>query len=470
MTRYISDLDKRLKENGYQGEITMLTSAGGMMSVEEFISQPIYGIDNGPAMAPVAGKVFATRELDMDDVITVDMGGTSFDLSLVTKGEIALYKEAIVADSMLGISKVDCRSIGAGGGSIAWVDPGGLLHVGPHSAGAVPGPACYGRGGEEATVTDANLVLGYLDPAYFLGGAMKLDPHLAEEVIQQKVGKPLNLELTEAAFSIWNVVNVNMVAAISNITIWQGIDPREYLLVSGGGAAGLHIVHMMQELGTKQAVVPKFAGTLSAVGGVFADIISEYNANYYTTSNLFDYEGVNKTLENLEKQGESFLKREGIAPKNMKLEFYVDAHYSYQTWDLTVFLRGKRISNEKELSQLVTDFHEVHDRVYGVKETGQYIECICWKVRATGLMPKPEMKELPTVGKDNSPALVGKRKAYFRNLGGMVDTPVYRGNQLPAGMRINGPAIIEEPITTVVVLPGSKVSVTRWGNYLLDLD
>jgi len=470
ITRYISDLDKRLKEKGYQGELSMLTSAGGMMSVEELISQPIYSIDNGPAMAPVAGKLFASRELSVEDVITVDMGGTSFDLSLVTKGDIALYKEAMVADSMLGISKVDCRSIGAGGGSIAWVDTGGLLHVGPRSAGAVPGPACYGQGGEEATVTDANLVLGYLDPGYFLGGGMKLAPHLAEEVIREKVGKPLNLSLTEAAFSIWNVVNVNMVAAINGITIWQGIDPREYLLVSGGGAAGLHIIHMMRELGSKKAVIPKLAGALSAVGGVFADIISEYNVNYYTTSNLFDYDGVNKTLEKLQKRGEAFLKREGVEPKNRRLEFYVDAHYSYQTWDLTVPLHGKRISSEAELARLVSDFHEIHDRVYGVKEPGQYIECICWKVRATGIMPKPKMQEVSISGEDASPALTGKRKAYFRDLGGMVDTPTYRGGRLLAGMKITGPAIIEEPITTIVVLLGSEVTVTRLGNYLVQLN
>jgi N-methylhydantoinase A len=470
ITRYTADLDKRLKEKGYRGEITMLTSAGGMMSAEELISQPIYSVDNGPAMAPIAGRIFASRELDVDDVITVDMGGTSFDLSLVTKGEIALYKEAIVADTMLGISKVDCRSIGAGGGSIAWVDPGGLLHVGPQSAGAVPGPACYGHRGEEPTVTDANLVLGYLNPDYFLGGAIKLDLHLAEEVIQQKVGKPLNLGLTEAAFSLWSVVNINMVAAINGITIWRGIDPREYLFVSGGGASGLHICHIMKELSAKRCLVPKFAGALSAVGGIFADIVSEYNVNYYTTSNNFDYEGVNRTLENLEKQGEAFFEREGVDPTNRKLEFYVDAHYSYQTWDITVPLRGNRIHDERELGQLLDNFHEVHERFYGIKEPGQYIECICWKVRATGLTPSPEMEDTPLVSGDASGALVGKRKAFFKDSGGMIDTPVYRGGKLLPGMEIAGPAIIEEPITTVVLLTGSKARVTKLNNYLLELD
>jgi N-methylhydantoinase A len=175
-------------------------------------------------------------------------------------------------------------------------------------------------------------------------------------------------------------------------------------------------------------------------------------------------------MENLQKRGEAFLKREGVEPKNRRLEFCVDAHYSYQTWDLTVPLRGNRISSEAELARLVYDFHEIHDRVYGVKEPGQYIECICWKVRATGIMPKPKMQEISISGEDASSALAGKRKAYFRDLGGMVDTPTYRGGRLLAGMKITGPAIIEEPITTIVVLLGSEVSVTRWGNYLVQLN
>jgi N-methylhydantoinase A len=350
------------------------------------------------------------------------------------------------------------------------VDPGGLLHVGPESAKAVPGPACYRRGGKEPTVTDANLVLGYINPDYFLGGAIKLHRELSEKVIQRKVGDPLKLELAEAAFTIWSTVNINMVAAISNITIWQGIDPSEYLFVAGGGAAGLHIAAIMRELRAKQAIVPKVASALSATGGVFADIVSEYNASYYTRSNFVDYEGVNRTLENLEERAEAFFERASIVSKNRRLEFYVEAHYPYQTWELVVPLRGKRISNAKELAQLVEDFHEVHDRVYAVREPGQYIECVSWGVRAIGTRPNPQLEERPSAGEDASAALFGERKAYFKELGGMVETTIYRGDKLASGNRITGPAIIEEPTTTIVIPPKSKATVTKWGNYLLEVD
>lgn len=470
ISKYVSNLDKTLKQEGYPGELSLVTSSGGVASVQELMDRPIYSVDNGPAMAPIAGKLFASIELGKDNVITVDMGGTSFDVSCVSKGAISISREAIIGDTILGINKVDTKSIGAGGGSISWVDPGGLLHVGPRSAGAVPGPACYKQGGEEATITDANLVLGYLDPDYFLGGAIKLDRQLSEKVIQQKIADPLKLKSTEAAFSIWSTVNINMVTAISDITIWQGIDPREYLFVAGGGAAGLHIVAIMQELGAKQAIVPRVAGALSAVGGVFADTVCEYNANYYIKSSSFDFEGVNRTLENLEELAEAFFRRARVAPKDRKLEFYVEAHYPYQIWELMVHLRGKRIRNAKELTQLVEDFHEVHNRVYAVKEPGQYIECVSWGVKAIGSRPTPQLKETPSAGEDASSALIGKRKAYFKDLGGMVETPIYRGDKLAPGNRITAPAIIEEPTTTIVIAPKSKATVTKWGNYLLELD
>jgi N-methylhydantoinase A len=467
---YISNLDGRLKEKGYLGQLSLITSTGGIMSVNEFTKKPIYSVDCGPAMAPVAGKSYAGRELGISNVITVDMGGTSFDVSCVTQGGISISREAKIGSHILGINKVDTRSIGAGGGSIGWVDSGGLLKVGPKSAGAIPGPACYAQGGEDATVTDANLLLGYLDPDYFLGGKIKLDWHLAEKMIQQKVGNPLNLEPTEAAFSIWNTVNINMVTAIKDITIWQGIDPREYLIIAGGGAAGLHILPIMRELEVKQALVPKIAGALSAVGGIFADISTEYSASYYTKSNRFDYENVNKTLANLEEQAEAFFQREEIAKENRTLEFYVEAHYPYQIWDLSVALRGRRLINETEVEQLVGDFHEVHERVYGIKESGQHIECVYWRVKATGLVPKPRIKEMSQISEDLSARLVRKRKAYFRDIGGMVETPVYRGGRLAPGNKITGPAIIEEPTTTIVVHPKSEVIVTKWGSYLIKLD
>ncbi len=469
LSKYASELNERMKKTGYSGEILMLTSNGGVMLLDEFIERPIHSIDSGPAMTPVAGKLLAAKERNIANVITLDMGGTSFDVSCVTNGEITISREAKVDTHTLGINKVDSRSVGAGGGSIGWVDAGGLVHVGPKSAEAIPGPACYNLGGQQPTVTDANLVLGYLNPEYFLGGATRLTPYLAEQVIQEKIGSPMNLELTEAAFTIWNTVNINMVTAIKDITVRQGIDPREYLFVGGGGASGLHIVPIMQELEAKTALVPKVAGSLSAFGGVFADLNAEFSASYYTKSTNFDYKGINETLQKLEKQAEAFLGRAGVTPKDRSLEFYVEAHYPYQVWEIQVPLRGKRINSENEMAELVENFHEAHERVYAVKEPGQFIECIYWRVRATGKIPKPEIKEFPYGGVDPSAGLIGKRKAYFKEMGGMIDTPIYRGDKLLPGNEIAAPAIIEEPITTIVVFPGSKATVTKLLGYLFEL-
>jgi N-methylhydantoinase A len=234
VSQYVESFEKRLKEIGYPGGMLMLTSTGGVMSSQELVEKPIYSIDCGPSLAPTAGLWLGQSELGRENVITADMGGTSFDISCVTDGVIGVSRDVWVGDSILGVSKVDIKSIGAGGGSTAWVDSGGLLHVGPESAGAAPGPACYGRGGSRPTVTDANVVLGYIDPDFFLGGSMRLRPELAEAAIRSAVAEPLDLGTKQAAFSIWTTINVDMVSAIEDITVWQGIDPREYLFVSGG--------------------------------------------------------------------------------------------------------------------------------------------------------------------------------------------------------------------------------------------
>ena len=466
---YMKDLDASLRENGYRGELSMLTSTGGIMSVEESLAKPIYSIDCGPAMAPVAGKVFGKSERNSDHVLIMDMGGTSFDISSVIDGNIAITREAKISGYDLGVAKVDSRSIGAGGGSIAWVDSGGLCHVGPQSAQAVPGPACYGKGGEAPTVTDANLVLGFLDPDYYLGGRMKLYPELAEKAITKVIAEPLNLSLKDAAFTIYTGVNVNMVTAIEELTIWQGIDPHESLFVAGGAAAGLHVIPICQELGTKEAILPKTAGGLSAVGGLFGDLVGEYAAGFLTESHKFNYKEVNRRLEELEQRGIAFLKRTGIPEDKWRLEFYCEARYPYQIWELTVPLRGKRLNGEEDLAQLVEDFHSVHERVFTVKED-TYIECIHWRLRAVGAVEKPKTVELPTTSGDASGALIGKRGIYLGPRAGEVEACIYNGDLLKPGNIIEPPGIIQEMTTTLSVLPGSRVPVTKYGNYFIELE
>lgn len=468
VSNYFTDLDTSLRRKGYGGDISMLTSTGGILTVEESLAKPIYSIDCGPAMAPVTGRMLGKLERDTGYVLTIDMGGTSFEVSSVIGGDIMISRQAKVSGYDLGISKIDSRSIGAGGGSIAWLDPGGLCRVGPQSTGAFPGPACYGKGGKEPTVTDANIVLGLLDPDYFLGGRMKLYPELAEEAIMERIGRPLNLSVKDAAYTIWTSINTNMVAAIEELTIWQGVDPREYLFVAGGGAAGLHVVPICKELGTMEALLPKVAGGLSAVGGLFADMVGEYSAGYFTESNQFNYKEVNARLEELERQGTAFLDRTRIPQEKRRLEFYCEARYPYQIWELPVLLRVSRFNSEEEVAQLVEDFHNVHERVFAIKED-TYIETIHWRVRAIGEVTKPKLTEMPLASKDPSPALVGKRRVYLGPEVGQAEASIYLGEKLRPGNEILPPSIIEEPTTTLAVLPGSVVTITKYGNYLIKM-
>ena len=468
--QYVENFEKRLKEIGYPGGMLMLTSTGGVMSCEELIEKPIYSIDCGPSLAPTAGLWLGQSELEKEKVITADMGGTSFDISCVTDGVIAVSRDAWVGDSILGVSKVDIKSIGAGGGSIAWVDSGGLLHVGPESAGAAPGPACYDRGGSRPTVTDANVVLGYIDPDFFLGGSMRLRPELAAAAIEREVAEPLGLTPEQAAFTIWTTINVDMVSAIEDITVWQGIDPREYLFVSGGGAAGLHIIPMVQELGARDILIPKAAGVISAMGGVFADITAEFSSSRFTESDRFDFRSVEEDMAELEARARAFLEGAGVPPESRRVEFYVEARYRSQVWELSVPIAGNRIGSDEDLARLVEGFHRVHERTFGIKEPGRPIECVYWRAKAIGLLAKPRIREVPSGGSDPAAAQRGTRKAYFRELGGMAETPVFLGDALRAGNIIEAPAIIEEPTTTVVVFPGSEVRVTELGSYHVRID
>ncbi|MFA5078653.1 MAG: hydantoinase/oxoprolinase family protein, partial [Dehalococcoidia bacterium] len=464
---YVAQLEKRLEAIGYKGQLSLLTSSGGVVSAEEFVKKPIFSVDCGPALAPSAGRLIAETDLGIDNIITTDMGGTSFDVACITGGEIAVSRETEVGGYMLGINKVDSKSIGAGGGSIAWVDTGGLLHIGPHSAGAVPGPACYNKGGTEPTITDANVVLGYLDPSYFLGGGMKLDKKLAVKAIDEKVAGPLKLSVEEAAYAMWGAVNASMSNVIQDITIWRGIDPREYTIVSGGGAGGMHIAAIAAELDVKKVLIPRVAGALSAFGGAFADITSEFSLSKFTESGSFDFDGINAALDGLKKQATEFFEHMRVPVKQRKLQIYTEARYPFQVWEISVPLRGNSIGNQKQLDVLVSDFHKLHQKIFSVSAPDQPVEFVYWRAKAVGKMPRIDFPAVKTVS--GAAKSSGARKAYFRELGGMVDTPIYKGVDLKPGNRIPAPAIIEEPTTTILVMPGCRASITKYGNYLIEI-
>ncbi|MHA1262631.1 MAG: hydantoinase/oxoprolinase family protein [Candidatus Freyarchaeota archaeon] len=396
ISEYISKLGGALKDSGFTGSLFLMTSSGGVLDPQEVVNKPILTFGSGPSMLPVAALHLGMLERNTNDVIGVDMGGTSFDVAFVRHGEIILTREAKIKPTeeggdKLGIAMVDVESIGSGGGSIAWIDPAGYLHVGPQSAGADPGPACYGLGGTEPTVTDANLVLGYLDPEYFLAGRMKIHPDKAEKAIKEKVADKLGIDVVEAASRIYTTVNYDMIVALRDLSIRRGIDPRLTLLVGGGGAFGIHAAEIAKEIGVKEILIPKKAGVLSSFGGLVSDIKQDFRAASYTRSDAFDFERVNRVLDELEKQAEEFLERAGVTMESRELRYSVEARYPYQIHELDVPLRFNRIT-EENLPQLIEDFHDTHFRFYAVKDPESPIECINWRISAVGKTKKTENK------------------------------------------------------------------------------
>lgn len=469
MQTHLRNLEKDLTQAGFVGELFTATSFGGVMSVEGLVERPIYSTRSGPSMAPIAGKTYGAAELGAKDVIICDTGGTSFDVSMIRDGNVVFTGETWLGGRFIGhltgLSSVDARSIGAGGGSIAWVDAGGLLRVGPESAGSEPGPAAYGKGGKQPTVTDAATVLGYLNPNNFLGGRLTLNVQAARDAIG-RIADPLNLSIEEAAIGIMRIANEHMVQAVQEITVNEGVDPRGCLMVAGGGAAGLNIAMIVKETGAKQVLIPRTAGGLSACGAQFSDIISEFNATSLFSTRDVKLDQVNAVLASFDAQMDeivSELKKRGIT--QIHRTYFAEARYEGQAWELEVPLRGSRLDSQDVVNQFVEDFHAVHNRVFAVIDRGSNVEAVSWKARLTAVVEKPAMVEM-TGGITAEPR--DFRNAHFHDVG-TVKTACYDGPSLIVGTKIPGPAVIEEPTTTVVVYPGMTATVTSYKNYLIDL-
>ncbi len=459
MSRYLGGLSDRLKDAGFNGRLLMLTSKGGVMDFEDLAAAPIHAIGSGPSMAPIAGRYYAQADADTDTAIVADAGGTTYDVSLVNRGGIPMTPETWIGQRyrghIVGFPSVDVKSIGAGGGSIAWVDEGGLLHVGPMSAGAVPGPACYGKGGERPTVTDASLVLGYIDPAFFLGGEMRLEVDHAVRSIEDQVARPLGLDLLEAASAILRLATENMVGAIEDITIHQGMDPRDAVLVGAGGAAGLNSISIARRLGCTKVIIPEVVAVLSAAGALISDLHADYRVLFYTTADKFDFEGVNKTLESLNNKCQEFIKGPGAGAIEKTIEFCAEARYQDQIWEIDLPLKTGRFEKPGDVALVREDFHRLHEQVFAFQDPRSDVQFVGW--RAT-VRCKLRGRELGKIAKGRSyeARIPSSRKAYFSGTG-MVDTRVELFETMEQDVPLVGPAIIESPLTTVVIEPGAKV-------------
>jgi N-methylhydantoinase A len=464
VSSYVEVLTKALRGAGYTRELLIGNCAGGMMPPDEIIAKPIYSVMSGPTLAPIA----AQHLTDEPDVIVGDMGGTTFDVSAIRDGQLVVTPEAMIGNDLLGIPKVDVRSIGAGGGSIAWVDVGGLLRVGPQSAGARPGPACYGQGGTEPTVTDANVLLGIIDPDFFLGGRIKLDRTAAERAVQT-IAERLGVGLVDAAYAIHTTSNHNMITAIEDITIREGINPRDSYLVCGGGATACHIGEMAVVLGMGRFMIPKFSAGLSAYGGLISDVRWEESAVLHTDNRRFDLDGVNAILERLRRHGWAFLERAGVAEANRRFEYVYLGRYEYQSWEIEVpFELADGTLCEADVTGLVQAFHAMHERIYTIKDEDDTVEFTTWKVRAVGRNENRARRRGRAIAPQDGPVTSkARRPVYVHDLGGLTEVPVFDGDALGRGARIEGPAVIEEETFTSLILNGQVAEVDAQGNYLV---
>jgi N-methylhydantoinase A len=469
MQRHLREMSADLRAAGFAGDLLVSTSIGGCQAVEELIQRPIHSLKSGPVMAPVAGRAYAAIEGLGGNAIVCDTGGTTFDVGLVRDGGLVYTRDSWLGPrwlgDIIGTSTVDVRSIGAGGGSIAWIDAGGLLRVGPQSAASVPGPACYGRGGDQPTVSDAALYLGYLDPGYFNGGRLTLDPVAAERVITRLAGE-LGRPPDATAAAVLTIANELMIKAIGEITVNEGLNPRESVIVAGGGAAGLNIMPIARELGCDLVVLPRQAAALSACGMQFSDIVFEATRCRFTDSINFDIDGANQALAEITAELAAFRAGlRGAEGAEARQKLLVEARYRAQVWELDTPLPKRRIEDAGDVAALAEAFHQAHERVYATRDEGSPVEFVNWHGRiAIRVFQPPAMADREVSPYTPTPS--GSRLCFFNETGRQA-IPIYRGATLKPGARIVGPAIIEEPTTTIVVYPGLWSELSAAGNYIL---
>ena len=467
VTKYLEKLQEDLFEKGFKGDPLIVVSSGGLVPARDVVEKPVFMLFSGPSTGPVSGQYFAGQNQE-HNCIVIDMGGTSFDVSTVIEDHITTTREGRILHYPTGVSAAEILTLGAGGGSIAWVDPGGIINVGPQSSGAMPGPACYMRGGTEPTVTDACVALGYIIPDHFLGGRMEISLELAEKAIKRSVAEPLNLSMEQAALGIYQVTREKMVGGILDMTVRRGIDPREFVVVSGGGATGLFAAGLAQEIGARRVIIPKQTAVLCAFGALNADIALSSVASKYTTSDAFDYEGVNEVLETLEAKGKAFLDRLGTLPEESEFEYYCAARYPMQVTELEIPIRERKLGSDG-LSEVVRDFHEAHRARYKTADRGSPAEFVMWRNVARKATPRIKLQKQPPVETDPTEALVGTQSVFFEDNDGFVEIPYYDGEKLCHGMRVDGPAIVVLPDTTIVVPHRFKITTTEHGYFIMDL-
>ncbi|PRH89701.1 5-oxoprolinase [Labrys okinawensis] len=464
MRRYVTAVDRYFRDLGAKQPVRYFQSNGGLAVGQVMTDRSVYAINSGPASAPQAG-LYVGAPFGKENVITVDMGGTSFDITLTRNGQTNLNKNVDFLRYRVGVPMIQVETLGAGGGSIGWIDSLGLLQVGPQSAGSEPGPACYGRGGTDPTTSDANLVLGYLNPEGLLGGKLPLDVAKARGAIARIAG-PLGISIEQAAYGMFTIVNSGMVNGIRRVSVERGYDPRDFVLVGAGGATAAHITALAREMGIDTIILPKLASGLCA----FGQIISDVKYNYMATAPLrLDNEGACEKIDTLfgeiEAQGVRHLETDGFASERIAIKRSLEMRYVGQVHECTVDIDNFRI-DETTIDKVKDAFHARHEELYTYCERHNPVEVVNIESTLYGLIEKPKPPRLEGTGSLDL-ALKGSRPAIFQASGEATSTPVYDGSKLGVGVSVTGPAIIEEVTTTIVIEPGWTATLHESGSYLL---
>ena len=476
VARYLQRIEDRLAQAGIAAELLVMQSSGGVYTFAAARQKPVYMVESGPAAGVIAAAHLGQAR-GYDQVISFDMGGTTAKAGLIQGGAPSVtkdYEVGTTAQSGVGATRgagypirtpvIDLVEIGAGGGSIAWVDPGGILRVGPQSAGADPGPVCYGQGGTQPTVTDANLVLGRLNPSYFLGGEIALDPAAAQRAIEQHCAQPLGMDLVEAAHGIVEIANTAMVNALRLVSVQRGYDPRDFALVAFGGAGPAHANRLAALTEIPVAIIPQSPGTASALGLLVTDLKHDYATTLIQRLDQVAPQALEQTFRELEAQGRETLGREGMAEAAMDFRRQADLRYVGQSHELTLPLTTEALG-PAQLAQLLEQFHRTHDRAYGFSAPGEDVELVSVRLSAIGQIAKPALAPLAEAAEEATAK--GQRPVYFAESEGFVDCPVYDRYALGAGAVVQGPAIVEEIDSTTVVHPRYQVRVDEVGQMVL---
>ena len=463
MNRYLAELEERVKRLALPVRPHILLSNGGVATLAHARERPVFTMASGPS-AGVTGAVFVAQRAGIADVVGFDMGGTSTDVCLVEHGVPAIASEKSYHGHPVKGAMLDVHSIGAGGGSIAWVDPGGFVRVGPRSAGAEPGPACYGRGGAEPTVTDANLVLGRLDPGTRLAGTVALDPRRAEAAIGEHVARALGRPVAETAATVIAVVDAAMAGAVRLAAVARGADPRAFTLVAYGGAGPMHATAVARQLGMRRVLVPPDPGVLCALGLIVSDLKTEFSRTRLARLDRVSATALEAAFRELEEEARRWAERAGFRASDVRLARAADMRHARQNHELAV-AAPPRLGRDG-LARLERDFHAAHERAYGYAAPAEPVEAVTLRVTATIPVAPPTLPALASRTGTLRDARTATRRVWFARTG-FVACPIYARTKLPRGARLRGPAVVEQLDATTVIEPGDVAQVDRLGNLIV---